>query len=81
MRRPQTVNFNTLSLGREGYLSLTWVTDAHRLPTYRPDANALLAALSFNAGKRYADFNQATESVALPRRRWACSRRWEFACV
>ena len=27
MRRPQTVNFNTLSLGREGYLSLTRVTD------------------------------------------------------
>lgn len=60
----QGVNYNTYALGREGYLSLNLVTDLKDLPTHKADAQALLSALQFNEGKRYADFNSSTDKVA-----------------
>jgi uncharacterized membrane-anchored protein len=60
----QGVNYNTYALGREGYLSLNFVTDLKDLPAQKPDAKALLGALEFDAGKRYEDFNEATDHVA-----------------
>ncbi|PTT90566.1 DUF2167 domain-containing protein [Pelomonas sp. HMWF004] len=58
------VNYNTYALGREGYLSLNFITDLKDLPAQKPDAKALLGALEFNASKRYEDFNAATDHVA-----------------
>ena len=58
------VNYNTYALGREGYLSLNFVTDLKDLPAQKPDAQALLGALEFDAGKRYEDFNASTDHVA-----------------
>jgi uncharacterized membrane-anchored protein len=60
----QSVNYNTYLLGREGYLSLNLVTDSQNVALGKPQANALLAAVSFNDGKRYDDFDAATDPVA-----------------
>lgn len=60
----QGVNYNTYALGREGYVSLNLITNARDLETYKPDASALLSALKYDDGKRYADFNASTDKVA-----------------
>lgn len=58
------VNYNTYALGREGYLSLNFVTGLNDLPAQKPDAKALLGALEFDKGKRYEDFDSTTDHVA-----------------
>lgn len=58
------VNYNTYALGREGYLSLNLITDLKDLPAHKGEAQALLGALQFDDGKRYADFNSSTDKVA-----------------
>ncbi len=60
----QGVNYNTYALGREGYLSLNFVTDLKDLPAQKPEARALLGALEFYKGKRYEDFDSSTDHVA-----------------
>jgi uncharacterized membrane-anchored protein len=60
----QGVNYNTYALGREGYFSLNLVTDLAALPTHKPAAQTMLGALEFNAGRRYADFDDKTDHVA-----------------
>lgn len=60
----QGVNYNTYALGREGYLSLNFVTGLKDLAGQKPEAQALLGALEFDTGKRYEDFNEATDRVA-----------------
>jgi uncharacterized membrane-anchored protein len=59
-----TVNYNTYVLGREGYLSLNLVTSASAVEANKPAAHELLAAVNFNSGKRYGDFNSSTDKVA-----------------
>ena len=61
---PQGVNYNTYLLGREGYFSMNLVTALNDLPTDKPAAQGLLAALAFDEGKRYADFKSGTDKVA-----------------
>lgn len=61
---PQGVNYNTYLLGREGYFSMNLVTALNDLPAHKPAAQALLAALTFDDGKRYADFKSGTDKVA-----------------
>lgn len=58
------VNYNTYVLGREGYFSMNLVTSLRDLPQHKPAAQAMLGALNFNDGKRYADFNESTDHVA-----------------
>jgi uncharacterized membrane-anchored protein len=58
------VNYNTYALGREGYMSLNFVTGLKDLPAQKPDAKALLGALEFDKGKRYEDFDSSTDHVA-----------------
>jgi len=58
------VNYNTYALGREGYFSLNLVTALDDLPKDKPAAAELLAALQYDDGKRYADFNSKTDKVA-----------------
>jgi uncharacterized membrane-anchored protein len=58
------INYNTYALGREGYISLNLVTSLNSIERDKSVANGLLAALNFNDGKRYADFNSATDKVA-----------------
>ncbi|SFB15894.1 Uncharacterized membrane-anchored protein [Collimonas sp. OK607] len=58
------VNYRTLALGRDGYLTLTMVTDLSSLAVEKPIANNLLAAIDYHNGKRYADFTASTDHVA-----------------
>ncbi|HNI49450.1 MAG TPA: DUF2167 domain-containing protein [Zoogloea sp.] len=58
------VNYNTYVLGREGYFSMNLVTSLATVEQQKPVAQQLLAALSFDEGKRYADFNSSTDKVA-----------------
>ena len=60
----QGVNYNTYLLGREGYFSMNLVTGLKDLPQDKPAGQAMLAALSFNDGKRYGDFDASTDHVA-----------------
>ncbi|MDR1855288.1 MAG: DUF2167 domain-containing protein [Azoarcus sp.] len=60
----QGVNYNTFLLGREGYLSLNLVTDTNNVGEEKPLVKKLLAAVSFNPGKRYEDFDANTDRVA-----------------
>ncbi len=60
----QGVNYNTYLLGREGYFSLNLVTGLANLPQQKPEAHAILAAVQFQDGKRYADFNPSTDKMA-----------------
>ena len=62
--RDPTVNYNTYLLGREGYVSLNLVTSASAVDEDKSAARALLAAVDFNSGKRYGDFNSSTDKVA-----------------
>ena len=61
---PQGVNYNTYALGREGYFSLNLVTALADLSQHKGAAHALLEALVYNEGKRYADFDAKTDHVA-----------------
>lgn len=61
---PQSVNYNTHALGREGFFSLNLVTARDQLEQRKPIAHTLLAALEFDAGKRYEDFNSDTDHTA-----------------
>jgi len=60
----QGVNYNTYMLGREGYFTLNLVTGLNELPQHKPAAHTLLAALEFNDGQRYADYNSSTDRTA-----------------
>jgi uncharacterized membrane-anchored protein len=61
---PALVNYNTYALGREGYFTMNMVTTLADLAQLKPVAEQQLAALDYNAGKHYADFNAATDRVA-----------------
>lgn len=61
---PQTVNYNTYALGRAGYFSLDLVTGSDTIAADKLVAKQLLAALQYDEGKRYADFNGSTDKVA-----------------
>lgn len=58
------INYNTLVLGREGYVSMNLVTDTKAIEALKPVAKNMLAAMTFDTGKRYADFNAGTDKVA-----------------
>ena len=58
------VNYRTLALGREGYVSMGLVTASGMIEAQKPLAKELLAHLTFNKGKGYGDFNASTDRVA-----------------
>ena len=58
------VNYNTYALGREGYISMNLVTGMANIEAEKPVARQLLAALEYNDGKRYTQFNSATDHIA-----------------
>jgi|ERR1051325_2575739 uncharacterized membrane-anchored protein len=58
------INYNTYTLGREGYISMNLVTGLKLIDQDKHAAVALLSGLDFNDGKRYADFNGSTDKVA-----------------
>lgn len=63
-RSDDGVNYNTYVLGREGYISLNLITSQDVIEVEKPIAKELLAAIEFNDGHRYADFDSSTDKVA-----------------
>ena len=59
-----TVNYNTYLLGREGYVSLDLITSTSQIEGQKAVARNLLAAVSFNDGKRYAQYEASTDKLA-----------------
>lgn len=59
-----TINYNTYALGREGYLTLTLITDMKKIGAEKVVAKNLLAATEFVPGKRYEEFNATTDTIA-----------------
>jgi uncharacterized membrane-anchored protein len=60
----KSVNYNTYALGRDGYFSLNLLTSSSRVAADKSAARELLAALTYNTGKGYEDFNASTDHIA-----------------
>jgi uncharacterized membrane-anchored protein len=58
------INYNTYALGRDGYFSLNLLTSSSRVNADKGAARELLAALAYNPGKGYEDFNSSTDHIA-----------------
>jgi len=50
------VNYNIRMLGRQGYMSVTLVTNADSFAAHRDAVRPLLAGVSYNEGRRYAEY-------------------------
>jgi uncharacterized membrane-anchored protein len=61
---PLNVNYNTYALGRDGYFTMNLVTGLDELPGLKPLAEQQLAGLEYDAGKRYADYQEGHDHVA-----------------
>ncbi len=55
-----TLNYNIRILGRRGVLVLNSVAGMSQLPEIERNTPAILSAVEFNSGNRYADFNPAS---------------------
>ncbi len=61
---PKGINYNSYALGREGYITLNLITRLDAVGADKRHAQVLLDALSYNEGKRYADYNASTDKTA-----------------
>lgn len=59
-----TLNYDIRVLGREGYLSMTAVADMADLARVNAGMAEVLPMAEFDAGQRYADFNEDTDMTA-----------------
>lgn len=59
-----SANYNTYALGRDGHFELDLVTDADKVEAFKVNAKELLAALEFDKGHRYSDYNPSTDRLA-----------------
>ena len=59
-----TLNYDIRVLGREGYLSMNAVADIADLERVNAGMSEVLAMAEFDAGQRYADFNEDTDKTA-----------------
>jgi uncharacterized membrane-anchored protein len=59
-----SVNYNTMALGRGGYISLNLVTGRSTVENDKKAVATLLGNLTFDEGKKYEDFNPKTDKIA-----------------
>jgi uncharacterized membrane-anchored protein len=62
--QPQTINYNTYALGRDGFFSLDLITGSDTVAADKDVVRQLLGTLTYAQGKRYEDFDQSTDKVA-----------------
>jgi uncharacterized membrane-anchored protein len=62
--QPASVNYNTYALGREGFFELNLISSDKTIDEDKRHAPVLLSALKYKDGKRYEDFNPATDRAA-----------------
>jgi uncharacterized membrane-anchored protein len=60
----QGVNYNTLVLGRHGYISMNLITALSSVESLKPTSKILIDQLHFVEGKRYSDVNFDTDKIA-----------------
>lgn len=61
---PSTINYNTYALGRDGYFQVDLMTNDKTVATDKAAALKIVSAVDYNSGKKYADFNAATDHLA-----------------
>jgi uncharacterized membrane-anchored protein len=61
---PSTINYNTYALGRDGYFQINLMTTDKTIDVDKSQALKVVSAVDYNQGKRYADFNAATDHIA-----------------
>ncbi len=59
-----TLNYDIRILGRKGVLELSAIAGIQQLATIKAEMPKVLAAVDFNPGMRYADFNPELDEVA-----------------
>lgn len=59
-----SVNYNTLALGRGGYISLNLVSSRSTVESDKKQVAMLLDNLTFNDGKKYENFDPKTDKIA-----------------
>jgi uncharacterized membrane-anchored protein len=62
--QPATINYNTYALGRDGYFKINMMTGDKTITTDKASALKIVSAVEYKQGKRYADFNAATDNIA-----------------
>lgn len=60
----EVVNFNTRVLGRAGFASLNLIDGAGNIEASKPSVAKLLAAIHYQPGARYEDFDSKKDKVA-----------------
>jgi uncharacterized membrane-anchored protein len=61
---PATINYNTYALGRDGYFQVNLMTTDKTIDNDKSAALKVVSAVDYNDGKRYGDFNAATDHIA-----------------
>jgi uncharacterized membrane-anchored protein len=61
---PSTINYNTYALGRDGYFEVDLLTTDKTVASDKASALKIVSAVDYNSGKKYADFNAATDHIA-----------------
>lgn len=59
-----TLNYNVRVLGREGVFVMNYIADVKDLPEISGSIDSVMNMVSFNDGKRYADFQPGIDKVA-----------------
>ena len=59
-----SINYNTLALSKEGYISMNLVSNLNRIEQEKVVPKTLLSSLHFSEGNQYVDFNAKTDKVA-----------------
>ena len=59
-----SLNYDIRVLGRKGYLSLSAIAPIEQLAKVRADMPQVLAMTDFDAGERYADYDNKTDKLA-----------------
>jgi uncharacterized membrane-anchored protein len=62
--QPATINYNTYALGRDGYFQINLITDSDKIENEKRYAHSVIQSVKYLPGKRYADFDPATDYVA-----------------
>jgi uncharacterized membrane-anchored protein len=62
--QPATINYNTYALGRDGYFQINLMTNDKTIAVDKASALKIVSAVDYNTGKRYSDFNAATDHIA-----------------
>jgi len=62
--RQQDINFNTVILGRSGYISANLVMPLGDYPSFAATVQSIVAAIAFEPGRRYADYDAHADERA-----------------